>query len=66
MGCHVRSQMVYFHFCLNEGRDLHLRVENLKIQYLRNSLFYEGIQLWNELTTKLRLINNFKIFKKEL
>jgi hypothetical protein len=28
--------------------------------------FYKGIELWNELPTNLRLINNFKIFKREL
>jgi hypothetical protein len=46
--------------------EFYLRVENWKIQYLRNSLFYKGIELWNHLPTKLRLINSFKIFKKEL
>jgi hypothetical protein len=54
MGCHVRSQMVYFDLCPNEERDkshneFDLRVQNCKIQYLINSLFYKQIQLWDEL-----------------
>ncbi len=54
MGCHVRSQMVYFDLCPNEERDkshneFDLRVKNCKIQYLINSLFYKQIQLWDEL-----------------
>ncbi len=43
--------------------EFYLRVENWKIQYLRNSLFYKGIELWNQSPTNLRLINSFKIFK---
>jgi hypothetical protein len=36
-----------------------LKVQNCEIQYLRNSLFYKGIELRNELPTILRVINNF-------
>jgi hypothetical protein len=32
--------------------EFYLREQNWKIQYLRNSLFYKGIELWNELPTK--------------
>ncbi len=46
--------------------ELYLRVENCKIQYLRNSLFYKGIELWNQMPTNLTLINSFQIFKREL
>jgi hypothetical protein len=34
--------------------------------YLRNSVFYKRIELRNQLSRNLRLINCFKIFKREL
>jgi hypothetical protein len=46
--------------------EFYSRVEIWKIKYLRNSFFYERIELWNQLPTILRLINSFKIFKREL
>jgi hypothetical protein len=46
--------------------EFYLRVENWKIQCLRNSLFYKGIELWSQLPKNLRLINSFKILKTEL
>jgi hypothetical protein len=42
--------------------EFYLRVENWKIQYLRNYLFYKGIELWNQLPTNLRHIYSFKNF----
>jgi hypothetical protein len=32
--------------------EFYLRVKNCKIQYLRNSLFYKGIELWNQFKFK--------------
>jgi hypothetical protein len=46
--------------------DYQLKIENWKLQYLRNSLFYKGVETWNELPVSLRLLNNFKVFKKNL
>jgi hypothetical protein len=36
-----------------------LKIENWKLQYLRNSLFYKGVETWNELPVSLKLLNNF-------
>jgi hypothetical protein len=46
--------------------DYLLKIENWKLQYLRNSLFHKGVQTWSELPVSLRLLNNFKVFKKNL
>jgi hypothetical protein len=68
MSCEVTNSLFSFlpKRRTRSDNELYLRVENWKIQYLRNSFFYKGIELWNQLPRKLRLINSFKLFKKEL
>jgi hypothetical protein len=46
--------------------DYQLKIENWKLQYLRNSLFYKRVETWNGLPVSLRLLNSFKVFKKNL
>jgi hypothetical protein len=46
--------------------DYQLKIENWKLQYLRNSLFYKGVQTWNQSPVSLKLLNNFKVFRKNL
>jgi hypothetical protein len=43
-----------------------LSVPNYKTQYCRNSIFYKGIELWNNVDINLRNISKFNYFKKNL
>jgi hypothetical protein len=44
----------------------HLFLQNYKLQYCRNSIFYKGIELWNKLELNIRSLKKFNQFKNNL
>ena len=54
------------HYSRRTSDRLKLKVPNIKLNFLANTLFFKGIKAYNELPFNLRNLQNFRKFKTEL